>query len=467
MRTHLTRPLVTTALLALVAGLAGCGTDSTTPPPTSSTATVAAPTTTGAATSTSTAAAPSTTAAGPDTPTVVWAVQSGQSDSYKAGVDRWNAAHPNQPIDLQLMPDADYKAKIRVALGAGQGPDLIFGWGGGGLKDFIDAGYVDPLDSYVSQYADLLSKYLPPTLIPVQFGGKTYGVPIANMQPVVIYYNKPVFTTAGAQPPATWADVSALAASFNAAGISPFTLAGQSKWPYLPYIEYLVDRIGGPDVFNKIAANTPGSWSDPAVIQALTMIQDLVKAKGFVPNFSSLAYETGAADALLYTGKAAMLTMLASAYANINKAAPEFVGGGNLAYTVFPAVAAGKGDASNIVGNPSNYWSLNAKATASHKATAVQFLAEQVENPQWASEIVGRNGLPPIAAAESQLSAPGKEFALFCFNLVKNAKNFQMSWDQALSAEQGSALNTQLDRVFLLQITPQQFADEMNKTIKA
>jgi len=442
------KPLIALMTVALLAGSTGCTTDVTTPAPTTP-----LPTT--------------SSATGPDTPVVVWAVQSGQSDSYTAGVDRWNAANPDRPIVLRLIPDADYKSKIKVALDAGQGPDLIFNWGGGGLKDYIAAGYIDPLDPYISQYPTLLSKYLPSTMTPVLFGGLAYGVPIANIQPVVVYYNKQVFDDAKAKPAATWDEMTDLVDTFNARGIAPFTVAGQSKWPYLPYLEYLVDRIGGPDVFNGIAANTPDSWSDPAVIKALTMIQSLVRADGFTPDFSSLKYETGDADALLYTGKAAMLTMLASAYANINQAAPEFVAAGNLAYTAFPTVKDGIGDVSDIVGNPSNYWSLNAKATASHKATAVQFLAEQVENEQWAAEIIGRNGLPPTASAESLLSAPGKEFAKYCFTLIKNAKNYQMSWDQALSAEQGSALNTQLDLVFQLEITPQQFADQMNKTIKA
>jgi len=437
------RPIAAVAAAALIAGLTGCGQDAT-------------------------AGSAGTPAAGePATATIVWGVQSGQSDSYQAGVDRWNKNHPDQPIELQLMPDADYKAKIRVALGAGQGPDLIFTWGGGGLKDFIDAGYVDPLDSYLSTYPDLLTKYLPATLTPVQFDGKTYGVPIANMQPVVLFYNTSVFSDAGAQPPATWDDLNKLVTTFNGKNIAPLTLAGQSKWPYLPYIAYLVDRIGGPDVFNKITANQPGSWNDPAVLKALGMIQDLVKAKGITSNFSSLAYETGAADALLYTNKAAMLLMLASAYANINKAAPDFVSGGGLSYSTFPTVAGGVGDPSDIVGNPSNYWALNSKATDAHKATAVQFLSEEVENDQWASEILGRNGLPPVTSVESKLTGDNMKFAQYSFGLVKNAKNFQMSWDQALSAEQGSALTTQLDRIFLLEITPQQFVDEMNKTIVA
>jgi raffinose/stachyose/melibiose transport system substrate-binding protein len=57
------------------------------------------------------------------------------------------------------------------------------------------------------------------------------------------------------------------------------------------------------------------------------------------------------------------------------------------------------------------------------------------------------------------------EFQDYVFDLVGAAQHFQMSWDQALSPEQGEELNTQLDRIFLLEITPNEFAEAMNATI--
>ena len=40
-----------------------------------------------------------------------------------------------------------------------------------------------------------------------------------------------------------------------------------------------------------------------------------------------------------------------------------------------------------------------------------------------------------------------------------------MSWDQALPPAQATALLSNLDQLFNKQITPQQFSDNMNKTI--
>ena len=66
---------------------------------------------------------------------------------------------------------------------------------------------------------------------------------------------------------------------FNGQGVAPFSLGGQSKWTSMMWLEYLFDRIGGPEVFNAIYANKPDAWSDPAVIESCTKVQDLVEGE--------------------------------------------------------------------------------------------------------------------------------------------------------------------------------------------
>jgi raffinose/stachyose/melibiose transport system substrate-binding protein len=119
-----------------------------------------------------------------------------------------------------------------------------------------------------------------------------------------MYYNKTLFDKAGAQPPATWDDVMNLVDVFNKQGVAPFSLGGQSKWTSMMWLEYLLDRIGGPEVFDAIFANKPDAWSDPAVISTGQKVQELVKANGFIKGFSSIAADTNADQAVLYTGKA-------------------------------------------------------------------------------------------------------------------------------------------------------------------
>lgn len=48
------------------------------------------------------------------------------------------------------------------------------------------------------------------------------------------------------------------------------------------WLEYLFDRIGGPEPFRKIAKDEANAWSDPAVISMGQRVVELVKANGFV-----------------------------------------------------------------------------------------------------------------------------------------------------------------------------------------
>jgi len=49
--------------------------------------------------------------------------------------------------------------------------------------------------------------------------------------------------------------------------------------------------------------------------------------------------------------------------------------------------------------------------------------------------------------------------------MVKDAPHFQLSWDQALPSDQAQPLLDNLSRIFLGEITPEQFAEAMNATL--
>jgi raffinose/stachyose/melibiose transport system substrate-binding protein len=219
-------------------------------------------------------------------------------------------------------------------------------------------------------------------------------------------------------------------------------------------------------VFDNIAANMPGAWSDPAVIKANTMIQQLADAGGFIKGFASIATDSNADLALLYTGKAAMYLMGSWAYPTLKTANAKFISDGKLGYTTFPSVAGGKGDPADIVGNPANFWSVSATATDAQKKTALKYLKEGVLNDAYVDELLKGGAVPPVSGIESKVAAlPDGPYLSTLYKLAKDAPSFQLSWDQALSPGQADALLTNLSQVFLKKMTPQQFSDAMNKTV--
>ncbi len=400
-----------------------------------------------------------------DSPSM-WALTGGNQANFQASVDAWNKSHTDQSIKLDFFANDAYKTKVRTAIGAGEGPTFIYGWGGGVLKSYVDSGQIEDLTDLIAENPEFKDRYLPSIIKNGQVDGKIYALPNNNVQPIVLYYNKELFEKIGAQPPKTWDELMALVPKFKAAGVAPFSLGGQSKWPDLMWLEYLVDRIGGPEVFNNIAANKPDAWSDPAVLESLTKIQDLVNAGGFINGFSSIAADSNADQALLYTGKAAMVLHGGWIYQGMKKDAPDFTKDGKLGFTTFPTVEGGKGDPANIVGNPSNFWSVSSKATDSQKAAALEYIKNGMFTDADTQTLIDSGAVPVVTGIESKLEAsPDKEFLNFAYGLAKDAPNFQLSWDQALSPAQGDAMLANLDQIFLNKITPEQFVATMNATI--
>ncbi|MFD4603280.1 extracellular solute-binding protein [Streptomyces sp. NPDC058464] len=378
----------------------------------------------------------------------------------KESVDAYNKDHPDEKITLRLFAGDDYKQKLRVAFGANQAPDIFFSWGGGALDDYVKAGKVDTL---TDAQVDLL-RFTPSVLKSATFDGQVYGVPANGLAPVVLYYNKKVFKDAGIQPPKTYEDLLTDVKKIKGAGVTPISLAANSKWPTLMYMEYLLDREGGSDVFDGIASGNTAGWKDASVTAANTRLQELAKAGAFGDNASSVSYDQGASTALLYTGKAGMELMGTWEYANLVKAAPDFAKN-DLGYVAFPTLSGGKGDAKDIVGNPSNFLSLNSKSK--NKSAALTYFKNYVLNDSQVDAYLAAGSVPPVNKLDSKLaavkSADDKKWLSFVYDLVQNSPNFQLSWDQALSSDQADPLLTNVDKSFLRQITPEQFGTNMSK----
>ena len=384
----------------------------------------------------------------------------------QGSVDRFNKANPNTQIKATTFQNDAYKTKIKTAIGAGQAPTIIWGWGGGGLRSYVHANQVEDLTSWFEQNAAVKDRLFPSSFGAATINGKVYAMPAETVQPIVLYWNKKLFEKVGAQPPQSWGDIMSLVPKFNDAGVAPISLGGQSRWTNMMWLEFLFDRIGGPEVFQAVFDGEKDAWNNPASIEGLTKAQELIKANGFIKGFSSITADSNADQALLYTGKAAMMLHGTWTYGNMAKAGGDFVSGGSLGYMNFPAVEGGKGDPTNTVGNPGQYYSISAKATDAEKETAKKFFSTAVLSDAEVKEWLDNGAVPIVKGADSQLgSSKDADFLKFVYGVASNAKVFAQSWDQALSPTAAEKLLDNIAKLFQLSITPQQFASNMNQVI--
>ncbi|MFE9680856.1 extracellular solute-binding protein [Streptomyces sp. NPDC002701] len=396
-----------------------------------------------------------------------WYLNGQPQEGVRAGVvDAFNEAHPKQRIDDTTFQNDAYKTKIKTAIGAGKAPTIIWGWGGGTLRTYAKADQVEDLTSWFGEHPEVKKRLLPSSFAAATVDGRIYAMPCETVQPIILYYNRKVFDQVGVEPPESWDDIMALVRRFNAKGIAPFSLGGQSQWTNMMWLEFLFDRIGGPEVFQAVIDGEKNAWSNPDAIKALTKVQELVRARGFIKGFSSITADSNADQALLYTGRAAMMLHGAWSYGIQQVRGGDFVPSGALGYMTFPPVEGGKGDPSNTVGNPAQYLSISSRASAEQKKTAKDFFATGVLQDDEVKKWIG-NGSVPVRLGTEKLLAASKnaEFLQFTYNLATKAKSFGQSWDQALSPTAAETLLDNIVKLFQLTVSPQQFASNLNAVI--
>ncbi|WP_407562275.1 extracellular solute-binding protein [Streptomyces sp. 184] len=396
-----------------------------------------------------------------------WHLSGQPQEGVRTGaVERFNEANPEGQIEVTTFENDAYKTKIKTAIGAGKAPTVIWGWGGGTLRSYVQAGQVDDLTPWFEENPEIKNRLFPSSFGAATVDGRIYAMPFESVEPIVLFYNQRVFDDVGVEPPQSWDDIMALVPRFNAEGIAPFSLGGQSRWTNMMWLEFLFDRIGGPEVFQAVFDGEKDAWSHPAAVDALTKVQDLVKADGFIKGFSSITADSNADQALLYTDKAAMMLHGSWSYGIQQTEGGDFVSGGGLGFMNFPPVEGGKGDPGNSVGNPAQYLSISSKASAEQKKIAKDFFATGVLRDDEVKEWVGTGAVPIVKGSEKLLAeSESAEFLEFVYGIASNAKTFGQSWDQALSPTAAETLLDNIARLFQLSISPPQFIDNLNEVI--
>lgn len=392
----------------------------------------------------------------------LWTLQNpGVNGVQQKAVDRFNASGTAK-IKLSTFVNDPYKVKLQTAVGSANAPDIFYNWGGGNLKGYVDAGQVADLTTALDAAADVKTKFIASVLDVGTIGGKVYGIPMQGVQPVSFFYNKDVFKKAGiGQFPTTWSDFLNVVAKLKAAGVQPIALAGSQGWCELMYLEYFLDRVGGPEKFQAIVKNEKGAWADPAVVRSMGMVQDLVHRGAFGTNFAAVNYDNKGSQALLSSGKAAMELMGSWEVTSLNDAFPKFLAAGSLGWADFPAITGGAGDPRDVVGNPSNFYSVSSHS--SNVAAATKFLLQQMASPEYIAGMISVGQVPAISGLNKEIKVGDfAAFNAYVYHMVLAAPSFAQSWDQALPAALSDTMLTNIQEVFNMQTTPQKFAAAMD-----
>lgn len=383
-----------------------------------------------------------------------------QNKIQRAAIGRLRGGHASRD-KLTPFPNTGYTQKLRIAMGTSDGPDVFWSWGGESLRPYWDAGLVVDLAERFGEDTRWRDAFLPAALQAARIGGREpLGLPVRGMQPVILFCNQTLFDEHDLRPPRTWNELLDVVDAFVDADVLPVALAGAESWCELMWLECITGRLTGTEPLRKIFAGERGSWRHPAIEEALDRIQKLVRRGAFGKAFGSVSYGSGAASALFAKGRAAMHLMGSWEYSNLRNDHRRFTEEG-LTWVPFPTVPGGTGDPRALVGNPTNYLSVNTRSTDID--AGVELVGTQLAAPAHVDALIKAGDVPAAAGIEDRLRklAPDPDFALYVYRIVSDAPDFTLSWDQAMLPAVKEAMLSSLQQIFLEKLSPRQFVDAM------
>lgn len=367
-------------------------------------------------------------------------------------VTEYHELHPNVTIEQDGVTGEQYKTKIKTAFAAGEAPDIAYMFSGGSfVKPYIDAGYLLPIDDYLSE--ETKSKVLPGTLGGCTFDGKIYTLPTVTFL-ANLYCNTEMFEQAGAEIPTNWDELLVAVDKLNAAGMTPIILGEKDRWPGMYWYDIVSARTAGNAAIEE-AFKDPTKFNSEGFIMGAEKLQELVKANAFNDNMMSMSY-----DEMIEGFAAGQGAMVFQA----NWVHPSFLSetattNGKVKCVAFPVIEGGAGDMTEFSGGSSDGYYIN--ANCEHPKEAAEYL-EYLSNKIGIVGFQKGAGLPcwdTTGVDTSMLTNLDKESAA----LMETGTSYISWWDNILTAEDSETYKDLVAQLLALKITPEEFAESMSK----
>lgn len=350
---------------------------------------------------------------------------------YDDVVAEYEAQNPDVKVVFEYIANEAYKTRLPTLLQSDQRPDIFYSWGGEGLRDQVEAGFVrDLTDEMRDGWQDL---YPESAVRAFTLDDRVYGAPLYATV-VGFWANTALTEQAGVDAEAieTWEDLEQAVADLRESDITPAVVGGKDGWPMHFYWGYLATRLAGGEGIEAAKQGEDGGFEGEAFVRAGELLQEFVELEPFQPGFMSTSYER--ASAMFGDGEAALHLMGDWDYipSKERSATGEGVPDEDLEFIRFPRVEDG-------VGNDDSFGGMNGFAVtrdASDEAVAfLRFLLNE-ENQREAARL---GIFVPVAhGSEEELDTP---YARKVAEILSESSFHQVFLDQALGTSVGATVN--------------------------
>jgi raffinose/stachyose/melibiose transport system substrate-binding protein len=203
-------------------------------------------------------------------------------------IDEWNKKNGDRVHVTGASVDGEtYKTKQTIEISSSDPPDIFYSWEGGRAGEIVKGGFAADLTDYYKKYG--WDKSLNTASVSLaKFDGKPFFVP-TELGASVVWYRKDLHDRLGLTVPTTWDEMMANAAKAKAAGIAPFMLSNQKKWPAQFMWSAMMVNKYGLDAYQGLIDNKI-PWTDPRAVDITAMMKKLADDGMFIENFNSIDF---------------------------------------------------------------------------------------------------------------------------------------------------------------------------------
>ncbi|MGR4069162.1 ABC transporter substrate-binding protein [Billgrantia sp. C5P2] len=372
---------------------------------------------------------------------------------YADVVAEYEAQNPGVDVVFEYIANEAYKTRLPTLLQSNQRPDIFYSWGGEGLRDQVEAGFVRDLTEEMQDgWQDL---YPESAVRAFTLDDRVYGAPLYATV-VGFWANTALTEQAGVDIEAieTWEDLRQAVTTLRESGITPAVVGGQDGWPMHFYWGYLATRLAGGEGIEAAKQGDNGGFEGEPFVRAGELLQSFVELNPFQSGFMATSYER--ASAMFGDGEAALHLMGDWDYipSQERSMTGEGVPDEDLEFIRFPRVEGG-------AGNDDSFGGMNGFAvTRDASDEAVDFLRFLL-NEENQREAARLGIFVPVAhGSEEELDTP---YARKVAEILSESNFHQVFLDQALGTSVGATVNDISGDLAQREITPEEAAAQIEE----
>jgi ABC-type glycerol-3-phosphate transport system substrate-binding protein len=380
-----------------------------------------------------------------------WTGEVAMAAAFEPAIERFIESHDYITLNVETAPGNGIREKIVTEMAANDPPDVFLHWGVRDTASYITNNKVADLTDLIASDPELEGRYIDNAYSSVTYKGRIYGLPIeANMMNFLV--NTKMFEEAGVKIPETFDELKEAIKAFKAKGFIPIAANDGTTRAILSNLN---DQLYGESVRDRLTGKED---YDERLVQAAAYVRELVDLGAFPEGMETLG--TLQALELFNNGMAPMYYQHSWTLGSVAEDLFDQV-----EVIPFPKLKA-DGDAYMTSGVGYFVYISQRAYEDENKREAAWELVKYLAGPEVGKdlEVISGNPSPVVWDRGSADMHPmlAKAFKLRDSGLVKTFPDH----NDLLSADASKVYNELKTRLYLNDVTPEEYARQFQEAIK-